>query len=65
MSGTRERTEEDTFLKLKQIPFKEAKVLYHKWLTHPDMTVVELQLQLRNVGWKWREFMDHEDFLND
>lgn len=55
-------TSEDTFLKLKQIPFKEAKVLYLKWLTHPDMTVVELQLELRNVGWKWLEFNNHPDF---
>ena len=53
------KNQEDTFLKLKQIPFKEARKLYLHWLKNPGRTIVQLQFELREVGWKWKEFMDH------
>ena len=52
-------TEEDTFLKLKQHPFQEAQDLYDRWCTHPDFKLYDLQIQLREIGWKWKEFCNH------
>ena len=47
-------TEDDTFRKLKQVPFSEALVVYHSFWNDPNETVAEL----KKVGWTYKELSD-------